>query len=118
MTDRAWERVKDVLLYALLAVAIYIYVQHERGKAVEAIRGELNDLGRTLCENSQKQDAVGHYNAALDALIRDSVKRRGENQQRGDTPKASINSELIGALRTAKLDDTPADCSKPLLPPR
>ena len=107
---------RDLLVALSIAFALLFYIENSNSRAVGAIRGDLNELGRNLCDEGARVDAVGQYNSALDALIEDLTKREEENILRGDNDKARINAETRTKLRLAKIKAAPANCDKPLLP--
>lgn len=113
-----WAAFKDISIYLVVVLVLVFYIEHATVEVQDSIRGELNELGFALCEKAKQQDSVGHYNAALDALIADLDARRDENISRGDWSKALINVKTAEALKLAKLPPTPQDCTRPLLPAR
>lgn len=118
LVKTSWAQVKDLSFYLVIVLVLIFYIGQQRVKTEDAIRSEINQLGTALCERSKEQDAVGHYNSALNALIKDLDQRRDENVNRGDWNKALINVKTAEALKLAKLPSGQQDCSRPLLPER
>lgn len=109
-------RLREIAMIAVTVFVVAAYGDYQKKQAVEAIKGQLNSLGRNLCLDSERVDAVGNYNELIKVLTDDYRARQTENEQRGDVDKALINASTISAINAARIEQAPADCSEPLLP--
>ncbi len=108
---------KDLVIAVVVTLALIIYMGHVATGTGNNIRRDINQFGRFACQQSVQQNAVGRYNQLVRALISDYQKRKAENIERQDYPKALINEQTISALKVALIPVGPApDCSQPLLP--